>query len=47
VGEDPPETISFASAAELRDWFAEHHGTASDLWLLTPPGRSPDGSARR
>jgi uncharacterized protein YdeI (YjbR/CyaY-like superfamily) len=33
MGEDPPEPIYFASAAELRDWFAEHHETAPELWL--------------
>ena len=27
------EAIFFSSPAELRAWFVEHHGTASELWV--------------
>jgi uncharacterized protein YdeI (YjbR/CyaY-like superfamily) len=34
VGIKPPDDpIYFASAAELRDWFDEHHKTATELWV--------------
>ena len=29
----PRDVIFFASPAELRDWFDEHHETAEELWL--------------
>jgi uncharacterized protein YdeI (YjbR/CyaY-like superfamily) len=29
----PRDVIFFASPAELRAWFAEHHETAEDLWV--------------
>ncbi|WP_217913205.1 YdeI/OmpD-associated family protein [Miltoncostaea marina] len=29
----PVEPIFFRTAAELRDWFDEHHATAGELWL--------------
>jgi uncharacterized protein YdeI (YjbR/CyaY-like superfamily) len=31
--EAPDDAIYFATAAELRDWFDEHHQTAGELWV--------------
>lgn len=29
----PPDPLYFGSPAELRDWFADNHETATELWL--------------